>query len=164
MSDMAGLERRLEEIERVLARTGLHQCPHYLPANLRLVIADEDGDGDRDPYISATWAPNTLSDGATGTIDWETDFGLPEKPKLVSLLVGVRDSASAGSSCKIHLRAKSTTTSPTLVGDAERAVNDDIRWTPGCVPVADDGTTYYGVIASGVNTMDVWIRVVTWIR
>ena len=62
----------------------------------KVQIADKDGDLDRDGYTSAAWSGNAFSNGATGTINWVTAFGLPEKPKWVELFVAVRDSASAG--------------------------------------------------------------------
>ena len=130
----------------------------------KVQIADRDEDLDRDPYGAGAWNPMTLSNGATGTIDWVVTFNLPEIPKLVWLIVNVRDDASAGGAYLIGFKAKNTTIRTSLEGNAERAVNDDIRSTHGAVAVADNGTTYYAVTASGVNTMDVWVRVVAWER
>ena len=130
----------------------------------KVQITDLDADLDRDPYVAAAWDPMTLSNGATGTIDWVVTFGLPEIPKMVWLLVHVRDVASAGFNCGINLYAKSTTTNSSITARAERAGDDNLRTTHGCVAVADNGTTYYAVTASGVNTMDVWVRVVAWIK
>ena len=130
----------------------------------KIQISDKDADLDRDPYVAAAWAPMTLSNGATGTIDWVVTFGLPEIPKLVFLMVTVRDDASAGGNYVIDFRAKATTTNPSLEARTERAVNDGWRSAHGPVAVADNGTTYYAVVASGVNTMDVFVRVVSWTR
>ena len=130
----------------------------------KIQIADKDKDLDRDPYIAAAWAPMTLSNGATGTIDWVVTFGLPEIPKMVWLAVQVRDSASAGGDYAISFKAKVTTTNVSLITRSERAFNDSIRTSHGPVAVADNGMTYYAVVASGVNTMDVYVRVVAWER
>ena len=130
----------------------------------KIQIADKDEDLDRDPYIAAAWNPMALSNGATGTIDWVVTFGLPEIPKAVFLQVGVRDAASAGAVYYILLQSKATTTLQNMAAQSEAALNDGIRNTNGLVAVADNGTTYYAVGASGVNTMDVWIRVNAWIR
>ena len=127
-------------------------------------IADRDADLDRDPYDVAAWHPMTLSNGATGTIDWVVTFGLPEIPKMVWLHIGVRDSASAGGWYYFLMQAKATTTNPSVVAEAERAANDQLRSSSHCVAVADNGTTYYAVVASGVNTMDVYVRVVAWVK
>jgi hypothetical protein len=130
---------------------------------LETTVADKDSDGDMDPYVSTLWSPRTLSNGDTGTINWIVDFGLPEKPRAIHLQVAVRDAGSAGGLYYILLQAKASTTIPSLFGLSEAAVNDRIRHTYGLVSVADDGTTYYSISASGVGTMDVWIRVVAWI-
>lgn len=128
----------------------------------KVQVADKDADLDRDPYIAGAWNPAILSNGATGTIDWVVTFGLPEIPKMVWLYIAVRDSASAGGNYLIRFKAKVTTTNWSIDVRPERANNDSPRTTHGCVAVADNGTTYYSVTASGVNTMDVWIRVVAW--
>jgi len=129
----------------------------------KVQIADKDHDLDRDPYVSAAWNPMTLSNGATGIINWVAAFGLPEIPKGVFVQVGVRDAASAGVIYYILLQARVTTTTQNMAAQAEAALNDGVRNTNGFVAVADNGTTYYVVTASGVNTMDVWIRVNAWV-
>jgi len=130
----------------------------------KVQIADLDGDLDRDPYIAGAWAPMTLSHGATGTIDWVVTFGLPEIPKMVFLYAAVRDVASAGGDYSLDFKAKVTTTNWSINARAERGNNDSLRTSHGCVAVADNGTTYYAATASGVNTMDVFLRVVAWER
>ena len=130
----------------------------------KVQIADLDGDLDRDPYAVAAWNPMILSNGATGTIDWVATFGLPEIPKMVWLHLSVRDLGSVLNNCFYIMRARITTTNPSIIAYADRALNDQIRSTHGCVAVADNGTTYYSVTASGVNTMDVYIYVVAWMR
>lgn len=130
----------------------------------KIQIADRDADLDRDPYTSTNWNGDSFSNGASGTIDWVAVFGLPDIPKMVWLYVSVRDSASAGGAYNIAFKAKNTTTNISLVARTERAANDARRNAHGCVAVADNGTTHYTVIASGVNTMDIWIRVVAWVK
>ena len=130
----------------------------------KVQIADKDGDLDRDGYTSAAWSGNAFSNGATGTINWVTAFALPEKPKWVELFVSVRDSASAGGDYWIGFKAKNTTTNYSQICRCERAINDAYRSHSIGVPVADDGTTYYAITASGVNTLDIFIRVNAWIR
>ena len=130
----------------------------------KIQIADKDADLDRDPYVAAAWNPMTLSNGATGTINWVATFGLPEIPKAVFIQVGVRDAASAGAVYYILLQARATTTTQNMAAQSEAALNGGVRNTNGLVAVADNGTTYYAVVASGVNTMDVWVRVNAWIR
>ena len=130
----------------------------------RVQIADKDEDLDRDPYIAAAWNPITLSNGAAGTIDWVATFGLPEMPKLVFVQAAVRDAASTGGNYYIDFKAKSTTTLASFTCKANRAVDDHANWYTGLIPVQENGTSYYLVTASGVNTMDVWVRVVACIK
>ena len=127
-------------------------------------IADKDHDLDRDPYIAAAWNPKTLSNGATGTIAWVATFGLPEIPKAVWIEIHLRDSDSAAGDYYIGLQARSTTTTFSAMARCDREANDNIDNHQRLVPVADNGTSYYAVVASGVNTMDVWIRVIAWMK
>ena len=130
----------------------------------KIQIADKDHDLDRDHYVAAAWAPMTLSNGATGTIDWVATFGLPEIPKLVWLFCETRDDDSAAGDYYIDFRARATTTRASFRARANRENNDNIESDHGPVAVADNGTTYYAVTASGVNTMDVWVRVIAWMK
>jgi len=127
-------------------------------------IADKDGDLDMDPYIAAAWNPMTLSNGSTGTINWAVIFGLPEIPKLVFVQCAVRDSASTGGNYYCDFKAKVTTTLASFTCKSNRAVDDHANWYTGLIPVQADGTSYYRVVASGVNTFDVFLRVVAWIK
>ena len=130
----------------------------------KVQVSEKDADLDRDPYTSTSWDGDSFSNGATGTINWVTAFGLPEIPKFVWLLIIVRDAGSAGGDYYLGLKAKNTTTNVSIAADAERAANDAYNRTHGCVAVADNGTTHYTVIASGVNTMDIYIFVVAWMK
>lgn len=142
-------------------RAGLVVLRNYFS---RIQIADAGGDGDRDAYAPGAWWDRTFSNGATGTINWVTDFGLPEIPKAVFVRLTVRDSASAGGGYYFALKAKSTTNQFAVDGQTERAVNDGYRTNHGMVPVADNGTSYYGVAASGVNTLDIRLIVTGWVK
>ena len=130
----------------------------------KVQIADKDGDLDRDGYTSASWDGDAFSNGATGTINWVTAFGLPEIPKFANLQASVKDTASAGGVFWISFKAKVGTTNWSAYADAEVAANNLYRDSNVWVPVADNGTTYWAIIASGVNTMNIWLRVNAWIR
>ena len=125
----------------------------------KVQIADMDGDLDRDPYTSAAWSGNAFSTGV-GTINWVTDFGLPEIPKLVCLYVIARDLGAAPWVNYIAFKAKVTTTQTSF--GALVPGNDLENSVQGWVAVADAGTTYYLIVASGAGTMDIWIRVIAW--
>jgi hypothetical protein len=148
---------------RITDRGGLVALQNYFS---KFQIADKDADLDRDGYTCGSPWDGTFqwSNGATGTINWVTAFGLPEKPKFVNLFVSVHDAGSAGANYNIGFKAKNTTTNYSAYADAEAGVSgvwrDHNLWTP----VADDGTTYYAIVASGVNTMRITIRLNAWIR
>jgi len=130
----------------------------------KVQIANADANLDREPYSAGAWLPKTLSNGASGTIDWVATFGLPEIPKMVWLTASVRDSVSAAGDYYIEFRARATTTLPSFRARANRENHDEIEGDHGCVAVADNGTTHYAVVANGVNTMDVWLWVVAWMK
>jgi len=130
----------------------------------KIQIANADANLDREPYTAAAWSPMTLSNGATGTIDWVATFGLPEIPKMVWLFGEARDAASAAGDYSIGFKARATTTFVSFRVRCNREANDNLENDHGPVAVADNGTTYYSVVANGVNTMDVWLRVVAWMK
>ena len=130
----------------------------------KIQIANKDADLDRDPYIAAAWNPMALSNGANGVIDWVATFGLPKIPKMVWLLILVRDVGSELNDCHINLKARATTTVDSIIAYADRTWNDQLHSTHAPVAVADNGTTYYAAVASGVNTMDVYVRVIAWMK
>lgn len=129
-----------------------------------VIRVDKDGDGDFDPRTSTSWDGDSFSDAASGTINWNTAFGVPSGAKMVFLDVDVRDAASAGGSYWLGLKAKSSTTNWSLVAQADTAFNDQQRHTFGWVPVQSNGTSYYYVNASGTNTMDISMYVVAYAR
>lgn len=130
----------------------------------KIQIANADDNLDREPYWAAAWNPKTLSNGATGTIDWVATFGLPKIPKMVWLYCQTRDSGSAAGDYYIEFKARVTTTRASFRARCNRENNNNLDNRHGPVAVADNGTTYYAVVASGVNTMDVWVRVVAWMK
>lgn len=148
------------------------KLPSRSPRNLdvlrnyfsKVQIADKDADLDRDPYDSAAWNGDSFSNGATGTIDWVVAFGLPEIPKMVFVWSQVRDSGSAAGDYYIDFKAKVTTTRECFRVRCTRTGNDHFGNAHGVIPVADNGTSYYSVTASGVNTMDVWLFVIAWVK
>ena len=132
-------------------------------ASLTIKIADKDDDEDHDPYTSTSWDGDSFSNGASGTINWVNAFGMPETPKAVFALVYANDSGSAGGQYYINFKAKSSTTNPGLSALCPRSGNDHLGVIHGWIPVATDGTSYYSVVASGVNTMDITVRVSLWL-
>ena len=129
----------------------------------KVQIAERDGDLDRDPYTSAAWDGDSFST-SVGTIDWVVDFGLPEIPKMVWLVILIRDEDSELVECTMRFKAVATTTNWSIYAYADRSWNDQYHSTHAPVAVNDNGTTRWSIVASGANTMDVIIRVVAWER
>ena len=128
----------------------------------KIQIADADHDLDRDSYLA--WNNVAFSNGATGTLDWVAVAGLPEIPKAVFVWCQVRDSASSLGDYYIDFKARVTTTRTSFRARANRENDDNLENDHGLIPVADNGTSYYSVTASGVNTMDVYLWVVAWMK
>ena len=81
---------------------------------------------------------------------------------MVWLVILVRDEASELNDCYMTFKARLGTTTWSVYAYTSRSWNDQYHATHGPVAVNDDGTTRYAIVASGVNTMDVIIRVVAW--
>ena len=96
--------------------------------------ADKDNDADFDPLTTGAWEAG--SPAATGTINWNTTFGVPKRARTVLIYV----------SGTISFKAKSTTTNGWATTGEQRTA-----------PVANDGTTYW-FSASGTVT----VRVLGW--
>ena len=103
-------------------------------AGLTFFRENKDNDGDYDPLTAAGWEAATPA--ATGTINWNTVFGVPKRARAVLVYV----------SGTISFKAKSSTTNGAAMSGEQRTVM-----------IADDGTSYwYG--ASGTVT----VRVIGW--
>jgi len=130
VSVLTGIIKRLELTEASLDDTQDRND------GLRYYRADKDADLDFDPLTSATWESATPA--ATGTIDWNDKFAVPDRARAIHIW----------SSGTINFKAKSSTTNDSLTGSGTLA---------GVIPVANDGTTYW----SGA-TGTVTVRVVGW--
>ncbi len=130
------------------------------PDNKRITItastfvrADKDSDGDYDPLTAAAWENSTKT--GTGTINWNTAFGVPTTAIAVAVyIVGTDDAVGT----VVNLQAKSTTTNASVVWRSIVAnVMQDVQ--TGIVPIAADGTSYFAFSAA-VTTF--YLRVVGW--
>ena len=163
MADLADHEERIEHLEKIIAQTGLGYG-QYFPGSLQVCMVDKDGDGDFDPYTSTSWDGDSFST-STGTIDWNGDFGVPDSARMVFIDLQCRDSDSSNTTCEMKLKAKSTTTKPALAsGNLKGSPDDRYRPVHGWVPIAQDGTSYYTIVATGSGTFDVRILVTAYAR
>lgn len=117
-------------------------------------LADKDDDGDFDPLTAAAWEDSTKS--GSGTINWNTVFGVPAAAKAVLVQVtGADDLVNQ----TFRLKAKSTAVNSSVVHRTQVA-NQNIDFQ-GVVPVAADGTSYYEF---STTYLSLWLRVVGWYK
>lgn len=147
---------REEEITRILKQHGerlrhLEGLEHG--SGLHFVRADKDGDGDYDPLTSTSWDGDAYAAG-TGTINWNTVFGVPTTAKAVQVYVSIQDETVG---VAFGLRAKSTTTSWAYYN--RTVVANQAEGKQGIVPIAANGTSYYEVF----DELDaVYMKIVGW--
>ena len=156
------VEERLEHLEKLVAQTGLGYG-QFFPGSLLIVPADADGDKTFEPYTSTSWDGDAFSTG-TGTINWNTVFGVPPQAKMVFLRLLIKDEASTGGIYYFQLKAKSGGTEYPLTAYAARGVNDELSSANGWVPIAQNGTSYYNIVASSASAMDIRIWVTAYAR
>ena len=130
----------------------------------RMDFADRDSDLDMDMLTNAAWEGATFSNGANGTINLNAVFGVPVNARAVFVWASARDAASAGGTYYFNVRTKATTANPHFTCRCPQGVDDELGQQHGFVPIPAAGTLYYNVVASGVNTMDVWLRIIGWVR
>ena len=113
------------------------------------VVADKDSDGDMDPLKSATWAVTAKTDGVVGTINWNTEFGVPTTAKAVAIQVWLTDVGTPMKQGSIYMQGKSTTATPWIAALPNVAAIQN-AYASGVIPIAADGTTYYEISARQV--------------
>ena len=134
----------------------------------QFVPCDLGSDGDMDAFIDATnW--NKAKGAATGTINWNADFGVPAAAKAVQLMVVMAPAANPSlntDSASLKLKAKSTTTNWSMVTYLSGATlltggASDGASNSGIVPIDSNGYSYYSISApySG-GTITIYLYVV----
>ena len=118
---------------------------------LTFVRADKDSDGDYDLLTAAAWENVTKS--GSGTINWNTVFGVPTAAKAVQ----IQAVGSGAASRFFLLKAKSTTTIDSFALITQAL--DQFNLGQGIVPIAADGTSYYTFDAAYSNF---YLRIVGW--
>lgn len=110
------------------------------------------------PLTSTAWDGNSRSTTAKTLIDLSEVFGVPANIKAISAKASMRDSGSAAGRAGIII-------GPTNVSWVGRGAfvtgirNDAIMDFDLIVPCNADGDVYYQIIASGTETIDVWLQI-----
>ena len=158
---MNTLEERVDVLEGIIHRCGLDQTTGYFPGTVRWRLCDKDGDGDMDPLTSTSWDGDSFST-STGTINWNTAFGVPPGARAVFVRGLARDAASNAGSYYMTLKTRAATTVAPLTLYTDFAKADMVVPVSGIVGISPAGTSYYSVVASGGGTFDVWMYVVAY--
>ena len=110
------------------------------------------------PLTSVNFDGDSFSTTAKTLIDLSTVFGAPAGIKAISVLVAVRDAASAGTDAYLVLGPTNVATVGMSFSPYGRA-ND--TWDRGSAIVACDvrGDIYYQILASAAGTFDVVIQI-----
>jgi hypothetical protein len=107
---------------------------------------------------SASWNGNARSTTAKTLIDLSTVFGAPAGIKAVLLRVAIRDSGSLGTECWITFSPNNSANSGLAIGCSGIA-NDMYSRGSLLVPCDANGDIYFQTLASGANTLDVWLEI-----
>lgn len=140
------LLRRIKLYERELERLRAFEVPVKSPIFLTV------------PLTSGSWNGGSFSTvGASTQLDLSAVFGAPAGVKAALLEVVARDSAAWGTSGLFVSLGPSAIYYYTAT---VRPAGGDVLASMLCVAPCDvNGDLWYQIAASGVNTMDVWIRI-----
>lgn len=113
------------------------------------------------PLVSASYAGNAFSTtvGDAILIDLSAVFGAPAGIKAVQLGVFVRDSASATVDTRVSFYTSATAGYAVGEVDCSGLANDQWERNYPVVKCNADGDIFYKVTASGVGTLDLYIRI-----
>lgn len=109
------------------------------------------------PLTSTSWDGDAHSTTAKTLIDLSAVFGAPAGVKAVLVGVVIRDSDSAATDTWLCLSPNNTASSGILF--SPYPVNDRIARLNAVVPCNVDGDIYFQISASGVNTMDIDLKI-----
>ena len=112
------------------------------------------------PKTSTSWDGDARSTTAKTKIDLSEEFGVPAGVKAVLVQVTIRDSGSNASELAgtVILSPNSGNYNGQYVS-AGGAPADYRRWGTLLVPCNADGDIYYQLMASGTDTLDVWLDI-----
>ena len=106
---------------------------------------------------STSWDGAAYSTTSATLIDLNSVFGVPRGVKAVLAGIAIRDSGSLTS--RVYAQLGPANGQWALAPETSGLPIDSIRELLGIVPCDSDGNIYYSVTASGVGTMDIWIKI-----
>ncbi len=112
------------------------------------------------PLTSTSWDGDSFSTTAKTKIDLSDVFGAPAGIKAILAYIYVRDSGSATDNGIYFGLSPNDTDHQVALACASRGLpNDYVSFAQGIVPCDANGDVYYQCIATGSNTLDVWLQI-----
>lgn len=118
---------------------------HYVPLATMLVSMD--------------WNTTAFSTTAVTALDLAAVFGLPANVKAVLAHLQINDSASATAACNINFGPNSTYYYQSALS-ASGIANDALVIATIIINTDGNSGVYYKCVASGTNTLDVWMEII----
>jgi hypothetical protein len=112
------------------------------------------------PLTSTSWDGDARSTTGKTLIDLSDVFGAPAGIKAISAYIYLRDSGSAGSNTTYFGLSPNDTDGQLAMACGSRGLpNDYYAFEQGICPCDANGDVYYQCIATGSNTLDVWLEI-----
>jgi len=109
------------------------------------------------PLTSTSWDGDLYSTTSKTLIDLSTVFGAPAGIKAILAEYSIKDSGSSNGTCRLVLSANNANmTGVHLMGSP---TNNHFATSNAIIPCDVNGDIYYQVVASGTNTMTIYIQI-----
>ena len=109
------------------------------------------------PLTSTSWDGDSFSTTAKTLIDLSAVFGAPPAIKAILAEYSIKDSGSSNGTCRLVLSANNVNmTGVHLMGSP---TNNHFATSNAIIPCNANGDIYYQIVASGTNTMSIYIQI-----
>lgn len=109
------------------------------------------------PLTSTSWDGDAFSTTAKTVIDLSAVFGTPAGIKAIIAEYSIKDSGSSNGTCQLVLSPNNVNmTGVHLMGSP---TNNHFVTSNAIIPCDANGDIYYQIVASGTNTMTIYIQI-----
>ena len=109
------------------------------------------------PLTSTAWDGDLYSTTSKTLIDLSTVFGAPPAIKAILAEYSIKDSGSSNGTCRLVLSPNNANmTGVHLMGSP---TNNHFTTSNAIIPCDVNGDVYYQIVASGTNTMTIYIQI-----
>ena len=134
---------RLKRLEREVERLRVKEKQVFVPLTT--------------PLTSTAWDGDAFSTTSKTLIDLSTVFGAPAGIKAILAEYSIKDSGSSNGTCRLVLSANNANmTGVHLMGSP---TNNHFATSNAIIPCDVNGDIYYQIVASGTNTMTIYIQI-----